>query len=586
VRDSAFTNRIFYRFFIPTVSASVCLAFANLADALCVGMLLGEPALAAIGLVSPIYMVFNVLDLGLAQGGAVVFARRMGEGHVKQALQGFHQMFTAALLVSAGVGVLGVAFHRPLLELLGASPEQGAVYGMTRTYALPLLAAAPLFFLNFLFYQLLRCDDGEKRAGLGLTVSNLLDVSLSVVLVLGFRMGVLGAILATILGTAAGVLIYLPHFFKKYNILTLKLVRPDVREVFQAFRIGFASSSQYLFQFVFFLVLNNLLIRLHGESALAVFNVTLNLSYLVVGLFDGIGGTVQPLAATFRAERSRQAEKDTMRLALLWGGLLGGALLAGAALFAPAIARLFGLSREALGMGTLALRCYCAGGPGLGVSLLLGAYWQAVGEENRTTVLTFLRSFAVYLLLALPLAFGPLERFWLVFPATEYVSLGVLLLGLSLAGRRKGLLLSDLDGVPVYHQLLQGDTAQLSALIEGCEAFCEDQGASPRQTYMVTMVVEEMCQTIFAHGQDKKQQDVYIQITLFQSQPGVFDLHIRDNAPAFDPFSLKTRRLARGEDLDGDDDIMDSMGILMVKKKARETYYRHFQGFNTLLVRI
>ena len=31
---------------------------------------------------------------------------------------------------------------------------------------------------------------------------------------------------------------------------------------------------------------------------------------------------------------------------------------------------------------------------------------------------------------------------------------------------------------------------------------------------------------------------------------------------------------------------MDSMGVLMVKKKAKEFYYRHFQGFNTLLVRI
>ncbi len=63
----------------------------------------------------------------------------------------------------------------------------------------------------------------------------------------------------------------------------------------------------------------------------------------------------------------------------------------------------------------------------------------------------------------------------------------------------------------------------------------------------------------------------------------MFDLHIRDNAMAFDPFSLRTHRIT---ETDNEEVAMDSMGVLMVKKKAKEFYYRHFQGFNTLLVRI
>ena len=42
MKESAFTKKIFYRFFFPAVAASVCLGLANLADALCVGMMLGE----------------------------------------------------------------------------------------------------------------------------------------------------------------------------------------------------------------------------------------------------------------------------------------------------------------------------------------------------------------------------------------------------------------------------------------------------------------------------------------------------------------------------------------------------------------
>lgn len=583
MREDSFTKKIFYRFFFPAVGASICLGLANLADALCVGMVMGEAALAAISLVTPIYMVFNVLHLGMAVGGSVIFAQLMGGGKVKQAVNVFRQMLLMALVVSAALAVLGEIFVDPLIVLLGADPAQGMVYEMTRSYAVRLLAAAPLFFLNMIFYYFLRCDDGERRASVGLAVSNLLDVGLSFVFVLGFKMGINGAVYSTIVGVGAAVLIYLPHFFKKANILSLRLARPDFKVMAQCYRTGFSSSSQYIWQFLFFLVINNLLISRHGESGLAVFNVVLNISYLVVGLFDGVAATIQPLAATFHGERNRQAERDTLRLGLKWGGALGALLLGMVALGAPQVGRLFGLSEEMAGMGALALRMYCVGGIGVGTSMLLSSYWQAVGKEHQTMVLTFLRSFAVYLAFAVPLAMGPLAYFWLVYPATEGVSLAIVAVWRMVVNRRNRLQIVNLDEAPIFHRMLQQDLQELSGLLEECEEFCTLQGASMQQTFFVTMAVEEMSQAIFAHAQESGRSGIYIQITLFQSEPGVFDLHIRDNAMAFDPFSLRTNKISEA---DSEELAMDSMGVLMVKKKAKEFYYRHFQGFNTLLVRI
>ena len=314
-----------------------------------------------------------------------------------------------------------------------------------------------------------------------------------------------------------------------------------------------------------------------------MFNVVLNISYLVVGLFDGVAATIQPLAATFHGERNRQAERDTLRLGLKWGGALGALLLGMVALGAPQVGRLFGLSEEMAGMGALALRMYCVGGIGVGTSMLLSSYWQAVGKEHQTMVLTFLRSFAVYLAFAVPLAMGPLAYFWLVYPATEGVSLAIVAVWRMVVNRRNRLQIVNLDEAPIFHRMLQQDLQELSGLLEECEEFCALQGASMQQTFFVTMAVEEMSQAIFAHAQESGRSGIYIQITLFQSEPGVFDLHIRDNAMAFDPFSLRTNKISEA---DSEELAMDSMGVLMVKKKAKEFYYRHFQGFNTLLVRI
>lgn len=582
MNERFFTQKIFYRFFVPSLLASLCLAVANLADALSAGIALGENGLAAVALVAPIWMIFNVLDVGLGVGGALAFTRHLSEGHAKKAVAVFEQLFTCTLVLSLLLAVLGTVFLRPILLLLGTDPSWGAVYSLTRDYARWLLLTAPIFFLNILFYNFIRCDDGEKRASMGLAVANILDVSLSFVLVLGLDLGIKGAIWATILGTTAGIAIYLPHFFNKANILRLRLVKPDWKLIFPCFRTGFASSSQYLWQFFFFLVINNLLIRRHGEGGLAIFNVVINLSYIIMGLYEGVSATIHPLTATFHAERNQKAERTTLHMAFRWGTWLGAGLLSAMALLAPQLALAFGLPQTLVPAGALALRWYAVGAAVAGTSVMLCAYWQAVGREFETLLLTFLRTFGLYLPLAALLALGPLSRFWLVFPLTETASLLVLWAWRQVRYLRAPMF-GSLDTAPICQRMIQDSTADLAALLEQTEAFCENQNASMSQSFFVNMAVEEMCQTIFSRSAASGRQDIYIQMTLFPLGDGQFELHLRDNAPAFDPFSLHTQRIGEAEN---EEAAMDSMGVLMVKKKAKECYYRHYQGFNTLTVRI
>ena len=46
-------------------------------------------------------------------------------------------------------------------------------------------------------------------------------------------------------------------------------------------------------------------------------------------------------------------------------------------------------------------------------------------------------------------------------------------------------------------------------------------------------------------------------------------------------FALDTSRASRDEAFD-----MDGMGVLVIKKRAKEFFYRRYQGFNTLIIKI
>ena len=74
-------------------------------------------------------------------------------------------------------------------------------------------------------------------------------------------------------------------------------------------------------------------------------------------------------------------------------------------------------------------------------------------------------------------------------------------------------------------------------------------------------------------------------LSIFLKQYGkedeTFELHIRDNAVSFNPFELNTNKADKDMDFD-----MDAMGMLVIKESAKSFYYRRYQGFNTLVVKI
>ena len=63
--------------------ASLGLVAANIMDAVVVGRQMGASGLAAIGMVSPIYVLYNILGYGFSVGGAVTFSKLMGKARMK-----------------------------------------------------------------------------------------------------------------------------------------------------------------------------------------------------------------------------------------------------------------------------------------------------------------------------------------------------------------------------------------------------------------------------------------------------------------------------------------------------------------------
>lgn len=569
--NRAFTDRMFRRLLWPALISTAGLALGDIADALFVGIRIGKVGLATMSLVAPIYMIFNVLDIGFAIGTSVKYTQALGKGHAKKGVEIFSQMTVLAVAVSVLIGVAGLIGMPLILRMLGAGSPDGELWKYTKEYLEVMFIGAPLTFLYFLLYYCVRCDDNEKLASIGFTVGYVTDLVASAVLILGFKLDVRGAIYATVLGKAVGVVIFLLHFTRKWAILRFRFVKPDFKAVFAALKTGFSSSFGYIGQFVALLVVNNLLLRIGGESTLAQFNVVQDVSFIALAVYTALSDTVQPLCGTFYAEHNRDAVKRVMFLAIVVGIVSGGAIALIFGIFAPSVCSLFGLTGEAVTGGAFAVRMFCLSVVPAGISLTWNACFLATGREKLVFLINQLRTLVCFLIFAFFFSGFGEKWFWLVFIGAE---LGTLALWIPLCRVRK-----RPESAKVFSYLLDTNSSDLSDLTGKSEEFCEANGANPKQIYFVTMAVEEVCQAIIENA-FRQNGDEYIQLTISFQADGTAVLHIRDNAVNFNPFAMKT-----GNDYE-DKENLASLGIQMVKTKSKRFFYRRYAGFNTLTVEV
>ncbi|MCR5206999.1 MAG: hypothetical protein K6C14_00800 [Eubacterium sp.] len=571
IKSRMFTDSMFRRLFLPTIISAIGLALGDVADALFVGIRLGKVGLATMSLVAPVYMVYNVLDVGIAVGASVKYTQALGKGQAKKGAEIFSQMLLLSLSVSFLVGVIGLAAMPLILRALGAGPVDGELWNYTKEYLQIMFLGAPFTFLYFFLYYCVRCDDNEKLASAGYTIGFLTDVVASGVFIMGLKLDVRGAIYATVLGKAVGVCIFLFHFTRKWAIMRFVPVKPDFRLIVDALKTGLSSSVGYIGQFIALIAVNNILMRIGGESALAELNVVQNVSYLSLAIYTALGDTVQPLSGTFFAEHNKEAVKRVMTLGIVIGVICGGIIAILFAVFSPSVCRVFGLKGDTIESGAFAVRLFCLSVIPAGINLTWSACFQAIKREKIVFLINQLRTCVCFLAFAAVLSRFESEWFWITFVGAELLCIAVW----APIARFNKKPLSD----KVFTYLLDVNSSDISEVLRLAEDFCEKNEANPKQVYSIVMCIEEVCQAIIENAFEKR-GDEYIQLTLSFENDGSIILHFRDNAVNFNPFAMKM-----GQNYE-DEEHLASLGIQMVKSKSKQFFYRRYSDFNTLTVEV
>lgn len=328
------TSRIkpmYFKYLTAAFGSALISSIYGVVDMAMVGQYQGPSGTAALAVVAPIWNIIYSLGLLMGIGGSVLFSTLRGESEENRKKS--NEYFTAALI---GVVVLAVItwvavifFDRPLLRLFGA---EETLLPLAQQYLFPVKFVVPSFLFTQLMAAFLRNDGNPGLATKSVLFGGIFNVFGDWFFVFVLNMGIMGAGLATAMGSVFSLLMMLTHFRSKKN--TLKLEKPTklLSKLKSISVTGFSTFFIDVAMGILTMLFNRQILKYLGTDALSVYGIIINISTFVQCCAYSIGQASQPMISTnfgaHQGKRINQILKYALGTAavfgLLWTALAEG----------------------------------------------------------------------------------------------------------------------------------------------------------------------------------------------------------------------------------------------------------------------
>ena len=401
------------KFAVPSIIAMLVSALYNIVDQFFIGRSVGELGNAATNVAFPLSISCTALALLFGIGGAAAFNLAMGQGKKEEAV---HYVGNAAfMLFSCGLVLSFITqlFLTPMLTLFGA-PDNVLDYAITYTRITSL--GFPFLIMATGGGHLIRADGSPHFTMLCNMTGAIINTVLDALFVFGFKWGMAGAALATIIGQyiSGGMAIY---YLCHYKTVTLKKehLKPQSRVIGKVASLGGASFVNQISMMVVQITMNKSLsyygaLSVYGAAIpLACVGIVSKVGMLFFSFIIGISQGLQPIISFNYGAEKYDRVKSSYLLACKIGGLISIVSFIVFQVFPRNIIGLFGNgSEEYFQFGIRYFRIYFFFTFWNFLQPITSNFFSSIGKPTRGMFLSLTRQiiFLLPLILVLPLIGG------------------------------------------------------------------------------------------------------------------------------------------------------------------------------------
>lgn len=385
----------------------------SVVDGIFVSNFAGEAAFAAVNLVMPVLMGFASFGFMIGAGGSALISKTLGEGDVKKARGIFSLLVYATIILGAVMTVVGIFTLRPFAILLKA--DQKGILDECLLYGFVNMCGMTLFMLQNVFQSFFSLAE-KPKLGLAVIVgAGVTNAVLDAVLIAGFKLGLLGAALATITGQAVGAITPILYFtFNRKGTLFLGKPLLKIAPLLKTCLNGSSEMMTQLSLSVVNTLYNYQLMSLVGIDGVEAYGVIMYVSFIFCSIFIGYSVGATPIIGFNYGADNKKELNNVLKKSLIIISISSAAMFAlSMALNYPLSYIFVGKNADLLAMtrrGFYICSCIFAV---MGFNIFGSAFFTALNNGLVSALISFLRTlfFQVICVMCLPLLWG-LDGVW------------------------------------------------------------------------------------------------------------------------------------------------------------------------------
>lgn len=395
-------GRLMVKLAVPAVAAQLINALYNIVDRMYIGHMegVGDLALTGLGVSFPIIMFISALSALAGMGGGSRAAIRMGEKDIDGAEAILGGCATLLLIMAAASTVLFQIFRDPLLLLFGASEN-------TLPYASGYLSIYLWGTVSVLFSlglnNFITTQGFATFSMLTVVIGAVCNIILDPVFIFGFRMGVEGAALATILSQTVSAVWVILFLLGKRTLLRLRLrhLRLKASILLPVVAIGVSPFIMQSTESLVSISFNSSLLKYGGDPYVGAMTIASSVMQVGTMPLHGLAQGAQPIIGFNYGAGNLDRVRQAFRLLLTCCLTFTVTIWALVELFPGLFIAIFNDKPELVEVATRTLRVYFAGIFMFGVQSSCQQTFVALGEAKISLFLALLRK----IILLIPLIF-------------------------------------------------------------------------------------------------------------------------------------------------------------------------------------
>lgn len=407
---------------VPVILSMLVSSLYNVVDSIFVSRM-GQDALTAMSLATPISSLIACTTVGFSVGMNAVLSKKLGEGDKESANKAAGNGLIVNWLVAFVFMIFGLFFTSFFYEV---QTGDVAIQQLGEQYTSIVCIFSYGVASQVMLERLLVATGRPIGSVFSLLAGTLINLILDPILIFGLfgapQMGMRGAAVATVAAqfTAAFVALIFNLKTNKDLHFGADMFKPDKLTLKGIWNVGMPAAVQQSISPIMIFGMNQILLTF-TTAAPAVYVIYVRLQSIFLIPVWGLKNTVVSIISYNFGAGYKDRIKKTIKVCVISTLIITSIGIIVFEAIPNLLLALFNAQGEVLSIGMSALRIICTAFPFIGLTLILGAFFQALGHSKLTMVTSVTELILMMSIAFLFSKFGTANNVWFSFIITESV---------------------------------------------------------------------------------------------------------------------------------------------------------------------